>query len=110
MTIHTNTRLTTAIAACIATLGLAPVLAESLPTARVLVSDLDLSTPQGQQRLERRIAAAVDQVCPAPASLTQRSRAGLRELEACRSAAANGVRLELARLGLRPAAQQARHN
>jgi len=108
---HTRTRLlTTAIITCIATLNLAPALGEKLPTARVLVSDLDLSTPHGQQRLERRIAAAIDQVCPAPTSLSQRSRAGLRDLDACRSVAASGVQLELARLGVRPAAQQARQN
>ena len=111
MTSHSKTRLlTAALIACITTLNLAPALGEELPTARVLVSDLDLSTPHGQQRLERRIAAAIDQVCPAPASLSQRSRAGLRELDACRSAAANGVQQQLARLGLQPTAQQARQN
>ncbi len=111
MTHRTKNRLlNTALLACIATLNLAPALGEQLPTARVLVSDLDLSTPHGQQRLERRISAALEQVCPAPTSLSQRSRAGSRELAACRSAATHGVQLELARLGLQPTAQQARQN
>lgn len=100
---------TAAILASLISANLAvPVFAEPLPSRRVTVSDLDLSTPQGLQRLERRIAAAIDQVCPAPEKLAQRSVAALHNLAECRSAAANGVQQQIARLGLRATPRQAR--
>jgi UrcA family protein len=37
---------------------------DKVATARVQVSDLDLSTARGQRGLERRTANAIEQVCP----------------------------------------------
>ena len=34
------------------------------PTVRVSYADLNLSTPAGRERFERRLAAAVQRVCP----------------------------------------------
>lgn len=45
---------------------------EPRPTVRVAAADLDLGTPAGIDRLDRRLAAAVRKVCPAygPAGAT----------------------------------------
>jgi UrcA family protein len=103
-----------AVAALLASLAGAnlalPVLAEPLPSQRVVVSDLDLSTVQGQQRLERRIAAAIDQVCPKPEKLAQRSVAALQNLAECRAAASDGVHQQIARLGPSATPRQARRD
>lgn len=107
---HAKTRVLASALFSVATLHLAPAPGGKLPSVRVEISDLDLSTPHGRQRLERRIAAAIDQVCPPAASLSQRSVARLREIEACRSIAASGVQQQLAKLDLQPARQQARQN
>src|SRR6478735_5989002 len=75
--------------------------AATLPSERVQISDLDLSTPQGQQRLER--------VCPGPTSLTQRSRALQEQVGQCRSAAMAQVQQQLRDAGL-TIRQQARRD
>ena len=110
MTRNTSSRFVAAtILAGLAAASLAvPAFAEPLPSQRVVVSDLDLSTPQGQQRLERRIAAAIDQVCPKPAKLAQRSVAALHNLAECRAAATDGVHQQIARFGLSATPRQAR--
>ena len=41
----------------------APALAEAAPSVVVSYSDLNLTTPEGRQALETRIAVAVDTVC-----------------------------------------------
>ena len=41
----------------------APVLAAEAPTAEVRIADLDLSTAQGQQRLEIRVKSAARDLC-----------------------------------------------
>jgi UrcA family protein len=106
---RTNRLSAVALLASMAGANLAvPVLAEPLPSQRVVVSDLDLSTPLGQQRLERRIAAAIDQVCPKPERLAQRSVAALHNLAECRAAATGSVQQQLARLGVPAMQRQAR--
>jgi UrcA family protein len=51
----------------------APALAETVSTVVVPYRDLNLASPEGQQTLKTRIAAAVDTVCaaPAPRSLSE---------------------------------------
>lgn len=41
----------------------APALAAEAPTAEVRIADLDLSTAQGQQRLETRVKSAARDLC-----------------------------------------------
>ena len=84
--------------------------AETLPAVRVQISDLDLATPLGQQRLERRVEVALDRVCPAPSSLTQRSRALQEELRQCRSTALAGLQQQLRDAGVAPGQQQVRRD
>jgi UrcA family protein len=43
---------------------------DKLATVRVQVSDLNLSTADGQRNLERRTANAIEQVCPLRGSAT----------------------------------------
>ncbi|HYP80828.1 MAG TPA: UrcA family protein [Steroidobacteraceae bacterium] len=83
--------------------------AATLPSERVQISDLDLSTPQGQQRLEQRVSVALERVCPGPASLTQRSRALQEQVGQCRSAAMAQVQQQLRDAGL-TIRQQARRD
>jgi len=84
--------------------------AATLPSERVQVSDLELATPLGQQRLEKRVNAALDRVCPGPASLTQRSRALQEQVRQCRSTALAEVQQQLRDAGLSPARRQARRD
>ena len=84
--------------------------AATLPSERVQISDLDLSTPQGQQRLEKRVSAALDRVCPDAASLTQRAWVLQEQVRQCRSTAMAQVQQQLRDAGLSPVRQQARRN
>ncbi|MGZ8349299.1 MAG: UrcA family protein [Allosphingosinicella sp.] len=73
-----------AIAAAILTASSTAALAlpHYSPTRTVSYADLDLSTAAGRERLDRRIAAAVRDVCGKP-SLVDLS--GYSEMRACRT-------------------------
>jgi UrcA family protein len=66
----------------------------------VKVSDLDLTSTQGQLALDRRLRLAIEQVC------SPRSSTGLRhsvkEINACRREARKGVDRQLTQHGLSP--------
>ena len=64
-------------------------------TATVRYADLDLRTPSGVQRLGRRIAFAVDQVCALPDAeqLSQRAHVAACKVEARRQADAQAAHL-----------------
>jgi UrcA family protein len=88
----------------VAALGLASpqsAAAAQIPTARVEIADLDLNTPNGQERLQLRIRAAIDKVCVRPASLVARSLQTISSIDSCKAAANTSVKQQLARLGLR---------
>ena len=51
------------------------------PAVRVAVADLDLRTPAGVERLDRRLAAAIRRACPTHAA------AGVRAVYDCLAAA-----------------------
>lgn len=72
--------------------------AAQLPTAHVKVGDLDLSTPQGQRILQRRIAVAIDQVCVAPNAGMPLSRQAVRGINDCKAKANASAQQQLARL------------
>jgi UrcA family protein len=88
----------------VAALGLASpqsASAAQVPTTRVEIADLDLSTPEGQARLQLRIDAAIEKVCVRPASLVARSLQTISSIDSCKAAANTSVKQQLARLGLR---------
>jgi UrcA family protein len=64
-------------------------------SATVRYADLDLGTPDGAMRLERRIAFAVDQVCALPHAeqLGQRARVAACRAEALSQAEARAAQL-----------------
>ena len=61
-------RLFAAFAFAAATLAGTPAFAraQEVPTVQVATADLDLTRPAGVRALDRRLAAAVREVCPAP--------------------------------------------
>jgi UrcA family protein len=59
------------------------------PTARVTTADLDLSTANGRRTLDRRLRAAIDQVC---AAADAAPRTGILSNDRCRSVAATSAR------------------
>jgi UrcA family protein len=61
-----------------------PALAEppAISTAKVQVADLDLSSPQGQRALDRRLARAVIEVCGAASDA---DLSGKNEVRRCRA-------------------------
>lgn len=72
------------------------------PTASFQISDLNLSTARGQHKLERRTAAAIEQVCPARGSAASpRARAGADHRE-CAQSVRQSVKLQLGESGSRP--------
>ena len=77
----------------------------SAPTVRVVAGDLDLATRAGVDRLDRRLAAAIRQVCPAYSTAGTGTFYNRREClnNATRTAAAGRSRL-LATAGTRLAA------
>ena len=105
-----NVLIRTIFAACLLSALPVALQAAALPAERVQISDLDLGTPLGQQRLEKRVSAALDRVCPGPTSLTQRSRAAQEQVRQCRSTALADVQQQLRGAGLSPVQRQARRD
>lgn len=51
---------------------------DAVVTARITFGDLDLSQPAGRAALERRVSAAVRQLCPAPSAADPKAQANYR--------------------------------
>lgn len=74
--------------------------APAAPAARIVkVSDLNLTSPQGQQTLARRLRTAVNQVC-APSAGENRLRVSRSKVEECREAAWADAQRQLQQHGL----------
>jgi UrcA family protein len=51
------------VAGSVPALGQAPIVVEGLPSVTVTFADLDLSSPDGQARLNSRVRRAAEQLC-----------------------------------------------
>lgn len=105
----TGRRLRTAAIIVAAALSVLPQARAADPAAtRVYIGDLDLGTPRGRRVLQRRIAAAIEQVCVPHGSALLPTPRTRREVHECREQALAGVRAQLARRGVPPEAALAR--
>lgn len=77
-----------------------PLPAAELPSVRVRISDLDLTTPQGQRSLQRRVSAAIADVCVPHASVLLRNARSRKEVRECTSQARQSVQQQLQRHGM----------
>jgi UrcA family protein len=77
----------------LSTLALLMAPATETPSVRVAYSDLNLASAAGAATLERRIAHAVETVCPAPVT---RQLAEIQAVDACRRAAFRQIAAQLA--------------
>ncbi len=74
-------------------------------TARVKVSDLNLSTAKGQRQLERRTSSAVEKVCPARGSAAGPRASSRTAYRACEQEVRNSVKQQVGDLRSRPMAR-----
>ena len=82
-------------------LGMVPPLqAAEPPTVRVYVGDLELASAHGQRELQRRVDAAIAQVCTPPGSAVVQRPRSRRLVRECRAQAWAGVEKQLARHGV----------
>jgi UrcA family protein len=91
-----------AATALTAGLALAPTIARAAgtPAVRVQVSDLNLALERDRNRLERRISAAIEQVCTPTQSGLSASARDRKRLAQCRLQARQQVQQQLAARGL----------
>jgi UrcA family protein len=91
-----------ALGAVAATMLAAPLTqATTLPSQRVYVGDLDLSSDRGQRQLQRRVSQAVEKVCARPSTRLMHSTPVRRSVRSCQQQAWEGVRFQLARSGVK---------
>jgi UrcA family protein len=74
-------------------------------TARVKVSDLNLSTASGQRQLARRTSSAIEQVCPARGSAAGPRSSSRNAYRACEQEVRNSVKTQVEALRARPMAR-----
>jgi UrcA family protein len=85
-----------AVAACAFTPALP---AAELPSVRVRISDLDLTTPRGQRSLQRRVNAAIADVCVPQSSVLLRNARSRRDIRECTDHARRNVQQQLEQRG-----------
>jgi UrcA family protein len=83
------------IIAALTALSASPVLAQQSARQEIRTADLDLDSPAGLARFERRVAAALETVCGSYASASAQESA---EIDRCRAAARARVNTRLAAL------------
>ena len=91
------------ITAAFVTLSATPALAQQPVRQEVRVSDINLTSPAGRARLERRISAAIETVCGSYAGATAQE---MSEIDRCRATARASVETRLAALRSRAGQRQ----
>lgn len=91
-------RKTILIVATLSAFAATPAFAQQRASQAVDLTGLDLSTPAGRARFERRIAGALDTVC---GSYAGASSYEVAEIDRCRTQARAGIETRLAALRAR---------